>query len=290
MQNVQATSEGDQILRRFNRDLPVTLNEHELQAYGKMLAEKVREEELADERRKQVAAQHATQIKGIRVEVKRIAEARAKGEELRPVPCGERLRGNVIEIVRLDRMEVVETRPAEMRDLQTSMPGVVGDPKVPDFDEGPRGDALGNDDGAKPEHTGANVTSSVGDTVHVGDPNDAMIMCGYCGGEVDLDHDAIEMVGGDDGAPVHKECADERRAATNTAGDGALEHAAGGGDPDDDELDRRLAERDEANRIEDERKTEARADKASEEKPKRERSAKANASKNGSNGKAKKRK
>lgn len=158
-----------EFLKKFTRELPVDLNDGELQTYGKMLAEKVREKELAEDKKKQATSVHAATIKTISNEIKRIAEARSKGAELRPVACGERLHGNVIEIVRLDTSVVVDTRPADLQDLQTTMPG---------FDTSDVAEPDGFDDGAgdSPDNvlpfTGANVTSSAGDTVHVGDTED----------------------------------------------------------------------------------------------------------------------
>lgn len=234
------TAEDPNLLRHFSRELAVALNDHELQSYGKMLAEKVREEELAEEKKKQVTAEHSNRIKAIRVEIKRIADARAKGEELRPVKCAERLRGNVIEIVRLDRMEVVDTRPADLRDLQTSIPGT-GVPEMPEsFDEGPRGDAMGS-----------MVTSSTGGAVYSGAPGDGESLCGECSEGITEDDETAER----NGLTVHLDCAEEidERAAME----------AGGGEPpaltvvrdervepDDALIDQKLTEREQAQKDE----------------------------------------
>lgn len=250
-------SEQNEITRKFTRELPVTLNEHELQTYGKMLAEKVREEELAEEKKKQVAAEHSNRIKVIRQEVRRIADARAKGEELRPVHCGERLRGNVIEIVRLDRGEVVDTRPAELTDLQTTLPGT-DIPEAPeDFSEGPRGEQLGSLADQPVEHTGEMVTSSAGDQVYVSD-----------------DVDETHSEGGEYTETSSDDAPDEDDGTTQTAA-AVLRDVA---ELDDDELDRRLAEREEQQR----------ADEAAAagKKPTRERSK----SKNDAKGKGTKKK
>ena len=158
-------------LRTFTRELPVKLSEDELQQYGKMLADKVKEEELAEDRKKQVVAAHANGIKDIRIEIKRIADARAKGQELRPVKCHERLRNGVIEIVRLDTNEVVDVRPADLRDLQTTIPGTGDDDD--DFDPpgeaGPKGERF---DMIEPrESPGEMTTSSTGGQVFVGGTN-----------------------------------------------------------------------------------------------------------------------
>lgn len=155
-----------EFLKRFSRELPVDLNDGELQAYGRQLAEKVREEELAEEKKKQIASEHTSRIKVIRNEIKRLADSRAKGAELRPVQCGERIKGNVIEVVRLDSYVVVDSRPADLQDLQTTMFDT-SDAEPDGFDDGRDADP----DNVV-QFTGSTATSSVGDTVHVGDAND----------------------------------------------------------------------------------------------------------------------
>lgn len=171
MSETAEQQQADIFLRKFTRELPVTLNDHENQVYGKMLAEKVNELKLAEDKKKQVVADHNNRIKVIENEITRIAVARAKGEELRPVTCGERLHGNVIEIVRIDRGEVVDTRPADLKDLQTDLPGM-GMPQIPEgFDEGPRGSGLGSlaDEPVNDEAPAEMVESSAGDQVYVTD-------------------------------------------------------------------------------------------------------------------------
>lgn len=214
---MSAATKSDDYGREFSRDLPVELNEHELQAYGKMLAEKVNEEKLLEERKKQITAEWNQKIKGVSVEIARIADARAKGKEMRPVKCRERIHGNVIEVVRLDSLVVVDTRPADLRDLQTSLPGT-GVPEIPDvIDEGPRGGSIGDD---RPMHNGTEVVSSVGDTVHhMPDAEEASNGAGeICGcGEIigaDEETEMVQLV--DDGTIAarhyHKACAEEMRA------------------------------------------------------------------------------
>jgi hypothetical protein len=209
----ETTEPANENLRQFTRELPVTLNDGELQTYGKMLAEKVREEELAEEKKKQITSEQATKIKAIRNDIKRIADARAKGEELRPVRCAERLHGNVIEIVRLDRNEVVDTRPAELRDLQTTIPGT----EIPDgFDEGPRGDDIGSDAPTNGASTGHMATSSVGDEVWTHETEDVpskdppgadVALCTYCSKTLG-DDDEVEVLD-KNGTIAHKECHEE---------------------------------------------------------------------------------
>lgn len=253
--------------REFTRELPVALDDRELQVYGKMLAEKVKEVELLEERKKAETNSWASKIKIANAEIKRIADARAKGEELRPVMCRERIKGNVIEIVRVDRGEVVDTRPAELRDLQTSLPGT-GVPEIPT--ELP--------DGSGPtEHNGEDVVSSSGDTVHVmpddEDHSDDRI-CDGCGEPVADDEPTEDY----NGSTMHRECADEKREATNAPGEDVTVP-----EDEDAKIDRMLAEREAA--MEDppltqrekdiaQRDKEIAEDKAA--KPKRERSKKAN--------------
>lgn len=245
-----ATEKADQFLRRFTRELPVLLSEHENQMYGKMLAEKVNELRLAEDKKKQVMADHNNRIKVIETEITRIAVARAKGEELRPVMCGERLHGNVIEIVRIDRAEVVDTRPADLKDLQTTMPGM-GMPEIPDgFDEGPRGDGLGSlADRPVEESTGEMSTSSVGDQVYTdaneADPEDMSDVrnCDACG---DLVADGAETVVYE-GSTIHKECAPADDMPDNIVRpDFTGVPGRADGESEDDFIDRKLRERDEA--------------------------------------------
>jgi hypothetical protein len=290
-----AEKTADEFLRRFTRELPVQLNDHENQMYGKMLAEKCKEQELAIDKKKQVVADHNNRIKVITNEIKRLAEARAKGEELRPVMCGERLHGNVIEIIRIDRGEVVDTRPAELKDLQTELPGT-GMPHIPDgFDEGPRGDGLGSlRDQPVDEPSGEMVESSTGGGVYVGDPEDhdeetqvesASGVDGEWLATAEPDDELIEVE--DDGDE------DEGDEPDNVvAGDFGGVPGQGDGESEDDMIERKLREREAGEtdgadfggalaRKEAEEK--AKKEVAEREKPKRERSAK----KNGKKGKRK---
>lgn len=260
----QQVEEG--YLRKFSRELPVTLNDHELQTYGQMLATKVKEEELAEEKKKEVVASHSARIKAIRVEIKRIADARAKGEELRPVVCGERLRGNVIEIVRLDSGAVVDTRPAELSELQLSLPGT-GMPAMPEgFDEGPRGAQLGElqDQPVEDEQpAGEMVESSSGDQVYVGAPDDHDDETRPVADDVDETHseadhalegsepaDGFETFDGD--VPDDEEDSEPDNVLRP---DFAGVVGQGDGESEDELIDRKLREREEAEREEAEAKS-----------------------------------
>lgn len=243
------TNPPESFLRRFTRELPVHLDEHELQMYGRMLAEKVKEQELAIDKKKQVMADHNNRIKVITNEIKRLADARAKGEELRAVMCGEKLHGNVIEIVRIDRGEVVDTRPADLKDLQVEMPGM-GMPAIPEgFDEGPRGEALGSL-ADKPADDGEMVTSSVGDQVYThagGDDESDVLVCDACG-EVVKEGDATALY---EGSTIHEQCLPEDAPlADGGTAQGKLVQGyfgtPGGPQPGEDEdswVDRKLEER-----------------------------------------------
>ncbi len=283
-------------LREFTRELPVELNDSELQTYGRMLAEKVREQELAIDKKKQITAEHNARIKVITNEIKRLAEARAKGEELRPVMCGERLHGNVIEVVRLDRKVVVDSRPAELQDLQTTMrtPGF----DIPEgFDEGPRGDDMGGPDKTGRGVDGTMSTSSSGDAVYNGAPNDVdedTLVCDACGKIVSEEQETVLH----EGSTIHVSCVPAKDGGTlphlsvvrddhDHDHDGDNDDAPGDrvNESEEDEIDRKLRERDawkqnEADEDLAKRKAaEAKLAEAPADKPKRERSKAKNASK-----------
>lgn len=188
------------VLRTFTRDLPVELNEHELQLYGKMLAEKIQEEQHLEEKKKQISAEYTTQIKAVRVETARLADARTKGKELRAVTCIERFRNGVVEMVRTDKGEVFDVRPADTRDLQTNIPGTEDDDDIPpgpppgtditaergrnlELDDGPRGDGLGDDHEAQREREPALVERD-GALLVDGDPGHGEIVGSSTGANV----------------------------------------------------------------------------------------------------------
>ena len=155
-------------LRTFQRELPVKLNDHEIKMYGRQLAEKTNEKALLVERKTNWNKDANAGIQKVNVEIARLATATAKGEELRPVQCGERFANGLIEIVRLDRNlpEIVEVRPADMRDLQPDLPGV---------DEGGvenDGEEVGPDGEDEEPPPGMHTSTTTGDTTYVGDPED----------------------------------------------------------------------------------------------------------------------
>lgn len=142
----------------FTRELPVRLSDAELQSYGKMLADKIGEQELAEARKKQSVAEWSGKIKAIENEVKRLADARSKGAELRPVECADRFNAGTVEVVRLDTHEIIDVRPADLRDRQLDLP---------ELDEDDHVEAAGHV--GPPEDDGGSMhTSTVGDAVYVG--------------------------------------------------------------------------------------------------------------------------
>lgn len=172
------TNEND-IIRHFKRHLPVPLSEEQQNTYGKLLAEKVKEEEAVESEKKQVMKEYATRLSKIRNDQSRLAEVRSKGEELREVECLERWRAGMVELVRLDTGDVFDTRAITPADQQQNIPGINrgasdeprGPGQVIPFTQ-PKTD-LGVLDGGKSGATsndpvGEMSTSSVGDGVFVG--------------------------------------------------------------------------------------------------------------------------
>lgn len=153
--------------KTFTRELEVDLGEAELQLYGKMLAEKVQEEGAIEEQKKLAMKEYASRLSKVRNEIARIASARSKGRELRPITCVERFNGGMVEIVRTDKNEVVDTRPATFSERQTEFPGIDEDDQgeLPiDNDEPFESDAPVD---AEVDHDGVDVVASSGATVHV---------------------------------------------------------------------------------------------------------------------------
>lgn len=131
--------------KKFTRELPVQLTDEEKQKYGKMLADKLQEEKLAEDRAKQIAAGEKAKIKAISTEIARIAAARRDGAELRPVECYESWVNGAIHVIRTDTSEIVEIRPAMFEDRQASFPEYSdapdsGDPVEPAGEAGPPGE------------------------------------------------------------------------------------------------------------------------------------------------------
>lgn len=175
------TTQND-VIRHFKRHLPVQLTEEQQNQYGKLLAEKVKEEEAVEAEKKQAMKEYATRLSKIRNDQSRLAEVRSKGEELREVECLERWRAGMVELVRLDTDAVFDTRAITIADQQQNLPNVAtpgeeprGPGQVIPFSQ-PK-PTLGVVDGGKGEDPPTNSpdespgemsTSSVGDGVFVG--------------------------------------------------------------------------------------------------------------------------
>lgn len=180
---------------KFTRDLPVQLTQSELQAHGARLARKVKDLELVKERKAKEARKLSLEIKEIELEIKRIADARDKGEELRPVTCAERVHGNVMEVVRLDTGAVIEARPLRYDEMQTSIPGT--------------DDPYAGEDVPTPEAPTDDQLDQAAAAAAGGDP-----LCGICDEPVGPD-DATEML--EDIGMVHSLCAEDRRSEERQA-------------------------------------------------------------------------
>lgn len=184
-----------QNLKTFTRELEVELTEEELQLYGKLLAEKVNEEKAVDDKRKEIASKYTAQLKAIRNEQTRLATARSKGRELRLVECIERWHAGVIQIVRLDTDEVVDTRPATYNDQQTEFPWLDDE-----HSELP----LEGDAPVESADAGGMVDSATGDQVYVMPdddlPDDGDIVDAPAEPEPEPSH--LRVVGADDGVEV----------------------------------------------------------------------------------------
>lgn len=147
----------------YKKELSCKLSDETLQMYGAMLARKLKERDALDEKKKAVGKEYSAKISVIDQDIRRMADARDKGEELRPIDCVDRWNNGTVETVRLDTAEVVEVRAATPADRQTDafIPGI--DDDVPDFGEpAPSAEEAEADNGEV-------VTSSVGDQVFVGD-------------------------------------------------------------------------------------------------------------------------
>lgn len=154
--------------RQFTRDLPVRLNDEELQLYGKLLAIKVQEEAAVDDQRKQIGREYSTRLGAIRCEQARLADARSKGLELRPVECTERWHSGMIEIVRSDTDEVVESRPVTPADQQIQIPGLDDDPGLTSVPGGGLAGVLPFCNYDTPAEVGEMGAGAFGDRVFVG--------------------------------------------------------------------------------------------------------------------------
>jgi hypothetical protein len=185
---------------QFTRELLVPLTEDECQLHGKMLAEKTKEVAAIREQKTAADRGFTARIKAVELEIKRLAETRTKGEEMRPVLCVERVRNGVVEVVRLDRNPpvVVDTRPADMTDLQTTIPETderMGDvlPFAPVDDGPPVGPGLALVPDAPPEETPPEETGNV----------ESVGVCMRCTESIGADDETVQDK---TGAIVHLRC------------------------------------------------------------------------------------
>lgn len=144
--------------RTIKREAQCELSEHELSLYGGYMAEKLKEVERIKDEAKRVSAEYKARMMKLNEEISRLAEARVKGFEVRPVMCEERWHAGSIQVVRVDTGEVIDARPATLADAQENLP-ISGTTDLRSVDKEPgRVIDLG---------VGKAVTSSVGDTVFV---------------------------------------------------------------------------------------------------------------------------
>lgn len=166
--------------RTIKRELPVKLSDHELNLFGGYIAEKHKEKGRLKDQLKRVVAEYKGQLLKLEEDINRLAEARVKGEETRPVMCEERWHSGAIQVVRLDSGEVIDARPATLADAQETLP-IDGTTDLTHLDGKP----------AKviemTVHQGRTVESSVGDTVYVTDDE----------GEMDVEVDAEDLTADD---------------------------------------------------------------------------------------------
>jgi hypothetical protein len=152
--------------RRFTRELEIGLTEEELQQYGLYLAKQVQLEEQLLDKKKKVTADYNAQISDCRREQSRLADARDKGKELRPVECEERWVAGTMQVRRLDTGAVVDVRPATASEAQLDIDAALDEDD--DYVDGPDPTVMTPPGGAPPQdHDGVDVTSSSGATVHV---------------------------------------------------------------------------------------------------------------------------
>lgn len=106
--------------RHENRNLQVKLTAEELLAYGEDLALDVQRVESLTDERKQIG----TKVKDLVIEIRRISEAIAHGEELRLVACTARtcVAEDWCVIVRDDTAEVIDTRKLMPDEKQLELP------------------------------------------------------------------------------------------------------------------------------------------------------------------------
>jgi hypothetical protein len=105
--------------QEYARELPVVATLSDLAQLGQQLAATVDEVTTVKTFRRESNAQFREQLTSLEAQQKKLSECMKSGRKLEPVTCQEYMRkDNLIEVVRLDTGEIVETRQATSDDLQ----------------------------------------------------------------------------------------------------------------------------------------------------------------------------
>lgn len=166
--------EGETLVRRYSGQYPVPLSLDDRKKYSDSLAELNVRVAALEEKKKQATAQYATELKKVKLDINRLANALHNNKELREIDVYDVLdrSGGVVETRRLLDGETVGVRAAEHDDRQANLPGT-----IPGLEEG--GDDEDDDDAleqrtednAEPHeldepHNGQTVQASGGAQVH----------------------------------------------------------------------------------------------------------------------------
>ncbi len=105
------------------RSLPVPLTEREIRTKAGAMARLAQKADNLDQKAKDVGASIRAEAREARADATELRTQIIQESENRPVRCVERLdaKRNVVDIVREDTGDVVDTRPAEPGDRQLSM-------------------------------------------------------------------------------------------------------------------------------------------------------------------------
>lgn len=108
----------------LTKKLPVQLSNDEIRLKGQDLSRKLQELEDVDEARKEAMRDYKDRIDALKGESRRLAHIVTEGKEPREVPC-ETVRNDdngTIELVRLDTVEVIDSRPMTPEERQRPLP------------------------------------------------------------------------------------------------------------------------------------------------------------------------
>lgn len=105
------------------RSLPVPLTEREIRTKAGAMARLLQKADNLDQKAKDVGASIRAEAREARADATEFRTQIIQESENRPVRCVERLdaKRNVVDIIREDTGEVVDTRPAQPGDRQLSM-------------------------------------------------------------------------------------------------------------------------------------------------------------------------